>query len=589
MHRHDRNPRFLTWSLALLLWPMLLRAGITIQVDGVTDPLKVAVLAAVQRPWPASAGQAQARNLIARAPVAIRRALQPYGYYQARVSTLMQHTGKDWYVTLHVYPGVPVKVTAVTLNLDQKVPNIHAIKKALRRIRKLKGKRLRDTIYEARRDDLSNALNANGYLDAQLTQHRVEVNRTLHSAHIRLAWHLGKRYRFGQVHFHGSPFNTAFLKRYVSFRCNDYFSHTLLLKFQQALNNSGYFSMVDVHPLIASPQAGRVNIEVHLSMVKRNLYSGGPIFGTDIGMGLRAHIKRRWVNRDGHTWNAEMILAQRLKNLSTRYSIPLSGAFDRNLDIGADYENANTATSQSNTLKLMAQQTKQWQTWSRKLGVQMLTGTFTVGKRRDEPNTTVGIEHGRSTLLLFNADISYQSADYPSFVRSGTALDLYVRSTAGTALSSVRFSQVGITLKTIRAFTHQDRLILHAALGKLYTNHFDALPPTLRFFAGGSASVRGYAFQEIGPKNRYGRVIGGHNLLLVGITLEHYFTRHFGLAVFADAGNAFNTNHYRPKIGIGVGLRWRTALGLIRLDLGMPVHDPKYHTLKPHLVIGPDL
>jgi translocation and assembly module TamA len=84
-------------------------------------------------------------------------------------------------------------------------------------------------------------------------------------------------------------------------------------------------------------------------------------------------------------------------------------------------------------------------------------------------------------------------------------------------------------------------------------------------------------------------VIGGRNLLVTSATVEHYFTRNWGIAAFVDAGNAFDGTDYRPRIGTGLGLRWRSPVGLIRLDLGTPVHDQDHHGVELHIVIGPDL
>jgi translocation and assembly module TamA len=101
--------------------------------------------------------------------------------------------------------------------------------------------------------------------------------------------------------------------------------------------------------------------------------------------------------------------------------------------------------------------------------------------------------------------------------------------------------------------------------------------------------VRGYGYQSIGPRNSTDRVIGGKNLLVASSEIEHYFTRNWGMAAFVDAGNAFSGTDYRPKIGAGLGLRWRSPVGMIRVDLGTPIHDDRAHGIQLHLVIGPDL
>jgi translocation and assembly module TamA len=220
-----------------------------------------------------------------------------------------------------------------------------------------------------------------------------------------------------------------------------------------------------------------------------------------------------------------------------------------------------------------------------------LDGTFTVGKHGNEPDNTPGIEHGRSTEVFAEASLSRKQADNPDFVHRGWSISLAARSTAGNLLSDARFSQLTADVKWIRAFgaKSRNRLILRGSAGYTWTNDFTALPPQLRFFAGGDRSVRGYGFQSIGPRNSFDRVIGGPNLLVASTEVEHYFTRNWGMAAFVDAGNAFTGTDFRPKIGTGLGMRWRSPVGMIRLDLGTPVHDSRAHGIELHLVIGPDL
>ena len=85
-------------------------------------------------------------------------------------------------------------------------------------------------------------------------------------------------------------------------------------------------------------------------------------------------------------------------------------------------------------------------------------------------------------------------------------------------------------------------------------------------------------------------VIGGKFLAVVSAEYEYYFKPNWGIATFVDTGDAFTTiNDYRQKIGVGFGARWRSPVGMVRVDLGFPVHDSENHGVELHVVIGPDL
>ena len=577
--------------LLLVLIPALSHAGVQLAVDGVDDPLKAAVIAGVSLSQYATrdVSEAQVRRLYERADAQVGIALQPYGYYEAHATGKLEQVGKDWRVTLHVTPGQPVNVTAIDVQLDPSVAKLGPIRSARRGIDKLKGQRLDDGAYDSARDAMSSALTANGFLNARLTVHRVDVNRGEHSAAIHLAWETGRRYRYGQVHFEGSQFREGFLQRYIPFKPGDYFDQAQLLKLQQVLNGADYFSVVNVVPQIDTAKNGVVDINVELSPAKRTIYTAGLFVGTDTGFGVRGGIENRWVNQYGHKWKNDIVLAQRLKTVSTQYTIPLPGDNERSLNFGATYRDANTVTSQSRTLELVANESELWHDWVRTVGLHALTGTFDVGKRADEPESTPGVEHGSSTLVYAEGSLTRKVADNLDFVRRGWSLSFDARSTAGDLLSSARFSQITADAKWIRAFWRNNRLILRGTLGHTWTDDFEALPPQLRFFAGGDQSIRGYSFQAIGPENTYGRVIGGNSVAIASATVEHYFTPRWGIATFIDAGNAFNGTDIHAKIGTGIGVRWRSPVGMIRVDLGTPVNDAQRHGIELHLVIGPDL
>ena len=591
--RMCRSPRRLNLLLPLLCMAWSAHAGMTLQVDGLDDPLRAAVIERVELSQYAARDvtAAQATRLYQRAPDQAKLALRPYGYYDASVSGELKQVGNDWHVTLHVKPGEPVQVTDVELKLDETATAIAPIRRARRTIERLKGNTQNDATYDNARDAVSAELTANGFLDARLVTHRVEVNRGTHSAVIKLAWDAGPRYRYGKVDFAGSQFNPGFLDRYVPFKSGDYFSQSQLLALQQALNGADYFAVVNVLPDVDEAKNGVVDVTVQLAPAKRTIYTGGPFIGTDTGLGVRGGVERRWVNRRGHKWKNELVVAQRLKTLSSLYSIPLPGPNQRSYNFGAKFRDADTTTSQSRTLELVGNETRQWRGWTRTLGVHALAGTFTVGKLRNEPNDTPGIEHGRSTEVFAEASLSRKQADDLNFVRRGWSLTLAARSTAGPLLSHASFSEITADAKWIHGFgaKQRNRLILRGSFGALWTSDFSALPPQLRFFAGGDRSVRGYGYQSIGPRNSFGRVIGGQNLLVFSTEVEHYFTRNWGMAAFVDTGNAFTGTDYRPKIGAGLGLRWRSPVGLLRVDLGTPIHDSRRHGIELHVVIGPDL
>jgi translocation and assembly module TamA len=112
------------------------------------------------------------------------------------------------------------------------------------------------------------------------------------------------------------------------------------------------------------------------------------------------------------------------------------------------------------------------------------------------------------------------------------------------------------------------------------------LPSSLRFFAGGDNSVRGYSYKSLGPKDASGDVVGGRDLLQGSLELERALFDKWGVSVFYDAGNAFDAfDDVMIYQGAGVGLHYYTPIGAINLYLArqLGVSSPSFRV---HFSIG---
>ena len=104
------------------------------------------------------------------------------------------------------------------------------------------------------------------------------------------------------------------------------------------------------------------------------------------------------------------------------------------------------------------------------------------------------------------------------------------------------------------------------------------LPPDERFYAGGGGTVRGYKYQSIGPKFRSGRPTGGTSITAATVEFRQRFGQSFGAAVFVDAGQVSNSStafNGNLRAGAGVGARYYTPIGPIRLDVAVPLNKQR--------------
>ena len=100
--------------------------------------------------------------------------------------------------------------------------------------------------------------------------------------------------------------------------------------------------------------------------------------------------------------------------------------------------------------------------------------------------------------------------------------------------------------------------------------------------------MRGYEYNSLGPKNSAGHVVGGSNLLVASIEYERHLSGNFYGAVFVDAGNAFDDTDFDAEVGAGLGIKWRSPLGPVRLYFGYPVTADD-QSVRVHLQLGAEL
>ncbi|WP_273270662.1 BamA/TamA family outer membrane protein, partial [Methylophaga sp.] len=162
----------------------------------------------------------------------------------------------------------------------------------------------------------------------------------------------------------------------------------------------------------------------------------------------------------------------------------------------------------------------------------------------------------------------------------------HVEQLAGYGLPDI--GQIVVRGKLIQAFGENSRFITRGSIGATEVSDFERLPSSLRFFTGGDNSIRGFDYQSLGPENSEGDVVGGRYLAVGSVELEHMFLKDWGAAVFSDFGNAFNSFSDPIEYSVGVGIRWRSPVGLIRVDLAKGLSE-KDEPIALHIVIGPDL
>jgi translocation and assembly module TamA len=580
--------RWLTY-LSFLLATHAHAAKIDVEIDGLGEEQREAVEAALElyEYEKRDIKSAELRAAYKDAESEIRLALEPFGFYDVEVeSSLTGDEQNGWTAKFTVKPGEPAIVRSTRVDVVGEGKEQRRVASAIAGFAPKVGDRLDHATYEASKSVIDSSLRGSGYLDAKYLHRRVTVKPEEKSADVDLQWESGERYKFGEVRFSGdAPFPESFLRDFIPWREDAFFNSEQVLNLQQRLVDADYFELVSVAPALDEKKDGQVPIDVLLNRDERTVYSGEVYYSTDFGGGVRVGAERRWLNKKGHKADAQVEYSQRLQEAALHYQIPRPSREDRSYDFGVAYRDETTDVSRSQNFQLAASRSeKRWHGFTRTIGLKYLVGDFELGQEEEE------LEFGSSRLLFAEGTLTRRRLNDRLEPRKGYVLDFGLRLGSEAVVSDTDLAQTWGRITWLIPQGDKGRIKLRGEVGAMSVGDFDALPPDLRFFAGGDRSIRGFDYHEIGETNANGLIIGGEYLAVASGEYEFYFKEDWGAAVFVDAGDAF-TEGFGVNVGAGVGLRWRSPLGPIRFDVGFPVHTdlPIEQGWRLHIQLGPDI
>jgi len=567
----------------LLYWDLASATAddrLTVTIEGLENRLRDNVTVYLQINELAGkpvSSEARLRWLHSQAPEDIRRALQPFGFYQPEITASLERTDSGWQARYRVNAGPPLRVTKLDVRVLGEGSRDPAFQKALTELPLAKGQVLEHARYERIKQTLQELATERGYFNAHLLANEVRVDLQTYSAAVILHFDTGQRYRFGQITFHQDALAPEFLRRYLDFQPGDPYAVADLLKLQSDLISSNYFTQVGVN---ASPDHAvdlSLPVDVDLQLRKSLKLTYGLGYGTDTGVRGKINIERPWINPWGHHYDVELLASQIKYGLAGKYVIPGKDPRTDSFSLRASVLRQNFSAQDNLAGIVGISQQHQDGAWLKITSLNYQLETFTIG---DNQQTT--------GLLIPGLNWTRVVADNRLNTTDGSLLNLMLQGAYEPLLSDLSFLQATVRGKRIKSLDINDRFILRAALGTTFTSDFDQFPTSLRFYAGGDNSVRGYSLDSIGPRNAQGDVIGGKHLVVGSLEYEHRILENWSVAGFVDSGDAFDQAP-EFKTGVGIGLRWLSPVGPVRVDLASGLERPPGDIIRLHLIIGPDL
>jgi translocation and assembly module TamA len=510
-----------------------------------------------------------------------RSALEPFGYYNSLVSVTIEPAGEISRMLVTVVPGEPVRLTDITVTL---IGQGHEEKRLIRLVAAFplkKGDVLLHKTYEEAKGTLVSRARNLGYLDAEFSRHEIRVARAATTATVELVLNTGDKYFFGDTSITGAAdYPDSFLRRHLTYSSGEPFSYPRLGETQRNFTNSERFKEVIITPAKQDAEALKIPVAVRLKEGPPKSLRPGIGYGTDTGARFTVRYRDLNMFHLGHELYSHLFVAERLQGLVTGYIMPSPTDVRSSTSLQLNLQQQDTSVYSSRIAALELAR-------NRSFGTGKL-GTAYVKAQYEE--YTVGLVDSSARLLL--PGVRFTDDRYDNQVRPHGgfryALDLHgTHQALGSDTALLQILAEGSYLLPLPW-----RLSLHtrAKVGTTLLNDpLRDIPPSLRFFTGGDQSVRGYSYQSLGPRDATGRIVGGTQLLTSSIELERAIFKDWGVSLFFDAGNSFNsfTNVHLFQ-GAGVGLHYFTSVGALNLSVARPlgVDNPSIHV---HFTVGFEL
>ncbi|MDN4059747.1 autotransporter assembly complex family protein [Massilia sp. YIM B02769] len=559
----------------------------------------------------------QLQRLVKEAPEQAKALIATEGYYSPQVSAGLDTSGGTPVARVIVEPGEPTLVSDIDLVLQGFVPfeqgGAPYDAAALRNRWSLPvGARFRQADWEGAKRDLLREVVQSRFPRAQLVETSATVDPETRKASLRVVMDSGPEMRFGELRIRG-------LKRYPStvitnlnkIKPGDEYSETALQALQSRLQETGYFSTVEVSadmravlnaeiqemkddddtdapaaaataqadpnaPAVPGQAATGVKpptpgptvlpVLVRVTENKQKNVEVGLGFSTDTGG--RAQVGYDDLNVFGKRMKSDLIYEQKRQSARVDFFWPTTPD-GYNDSVGGGVEREDVRGEITTTASVAARRAWGTPELERSLTLEVLA----------EKREVAGIDTNYSKSIPLTYNVTRRKLDNLLQPTRGYALNWQVGIAPLPLLTDEKFIRGYTRGVYYRPVGETGTLILRGEAGAVFSKDKEGVPSSFLFRAGGDQSVRGYGYQQLGVQEG-NAIVGGRYLLTAGVEYQYWFRPPWGVAVFYDAGNAGDKfSDLNPKSGYGVGARWRSPVGPINVDVayGHAVKKARLH------------
>lgn len=414
---------------------------------------------------------------------------------------------------------------------------------------------------------------ARGFPFVNIASRRIVVNHRTRRADVTWTVASNARVRFGEIRIKGAPgVDHSLVRRRIAWRRGQQWDATLVDETLDRLRGLDVFGSIQIRPdKTAIGANGETPVDIILTERKRRSIGASVYFDTSIGPGAEVEWRHRNLFGGAESFQVKLIGSQQVFGGQTFFRKPdvFGGAQD--LLVAGRYHEIRTDAYDGREGVIgvyLAQQ------FGKRFKIK--AGPVVDWSEQEQ----FGV---RRNYLLGGLDVEaeYDGADKLLDPTRGFRLKLNITPYMGENISlekNISFARL-FARGSVYVTPFSQKTVTFAAwsrIGAVIGEDLADLPPNKKIYAGGGGSIRGFGSQRVGPLDSANDPSGGRSLIEGGIELRWRFGKSWGAVAFLEAGNVFEEIIPRfdngVRVGAGIGIRYKSPVGLLRLDLATPVN-----------------
>lgn len=503
----------------------------------------------------------------------LRQALSSMGYYGAKIESRIRWEANPPEVVYDIVPGQQYRIEEASLRIwenaaEKELPEITPPGEVEIGLKPGAPARSEDIL--AAEEDIVRQLKSMGYPYARAFDRDAQVDHDTAAMTVVYLVESGKRLQFGPVEIKGlQEVQAETIQREISWFEGAWYDLHLLEQTREKLQETGLFSLVRVDP--APPEAvteGRIPVLIELTERKHRTISLGLQYRTDEGAGAAADWEHRNFMKLGRSLHIRSQVTELEQNFSVNYDIP-------------EFLNTrDTLTLQAKTAQI---ETDLYRSRRIDIGAWIehgITPEISLGFGPALRVSRVKEDGDSDNFYLFSFPVQGDVDRRNDRMDPTQGYRIVDRMSPFIDVQDVGvwFVKNELTLTGFLPLGDESGYTLAARLhlGVVGGASLAGIPADERLYAGGGGSIRGYAYQDVGPLDSDGKPTGGRSVTDWSVELRKRINKQFGFVVFVDGGAAHETPYFdfgdSIQWGAGVGLRYFTPIGPLRFDVAVPLN-----------------